>query len=498
LKCKIFPAKFGRRNNLKGENLVSCKSDKLAYIPERVDFLDRKMFLLLTGALLFALVCPVWATGEEDFWTAWHQGDYTKAGDLAKDLGAAIPEYYSLAAICYQNTYQYDLFRIYKNKFQKLANPDRLRELLTAEQNANPDDPQIMLLQGIVAALYPEARMGNLSDLLEKAAIKLKDDPYLDNYLALNEINSRNYSLTVQKHLQKAITLKPDYPDPYLNLAMIYAQNKEADKAVAVLLNCFNNCPLLPDKIYASLMESISVPVTITIKPYGQQMPVVVPGMKELYRQKIKAVLNKNPMHLLGLAELFIVKGNTAAGRDLLSGIELNNSNLNTYLQLQMAHLEGNFEEVTRIGGALLNAINEVNDLNYGRLYEAGNILFYGKEFMKAIAFYDAALKMLNPDDDEYLIKINTNLGICSYLNREYSNALFYLARVLTYNPQDASAFVYLGLTYRDMGDTVKAVKYLTAALEYIYDAGWRQEITGIIEELSPAENGNSEPEIAE
>jgi hypothetical protein len=166
------------------------------------------VLLLVTGILLFFITVPVWAAGEDDFWITWRQGDYNKAGNLAKDLGSTIPEYYSLAAICYQNSYQYDLFRIYKNKFRQLASPDRLKELLANQQNVSPDDPQILFLQGITAILFPEAKIGDPSILFEKAAIKLNDNPYFNNYWALVEINNHNYSLAVQKYLQKSISLK--------------------------------------------------------------------------------------------------------------------------------------------------------------------------------------------------------------------------------------------------------------------------------------------------
>ena len=66
----------------------------------------RKLWvLLMVCILLLAFGYPVLATSEEDFWASWQKGDYATAGAIAKELGATIPEYYSLAAICYQNIY---------------------------------------------------------------------------------------------------------------------------------------------------------------------------------------------------------------------------------------------------------------------------------------------------------------------------------------------------------------------------------------------------------
>ena len=395
-----------------------------------------------------------------------------------------MPEYYSLAAICYQNIYQYDLFAIYKNKFQALGNPASLKELLTNHQSTSQDNPQIFYLEGMAAVLFPEARLGDPGVFLGKAAGKLKDNPYLDNYLALNELNNHNYSVTVQKYLQKAMTLKKDFPEPYANLAAILVQNKETEKAIAVLLDCFNNCPVVPASTYESLINLTSTMVSVTVKPYGEPMIVSAPSLKDQYRQKIKTSFSKTPIHLLDLAELFLMKGNTVIARDLLEGVDFGNSGLYSYLQLQLAQLSGESEQVTAIGNALLTA----NDLNYQRLSQVGDIFFYGKDFKMAIAFYKAALQAINPDDSEYLLKTNVNLGICCFLNQDYQNALAYLKKALEMNAEDPSGLVYLGLTYRDLGDKTQAIDYLTKALDSIHDPGWKQEIEGILQELKPAE----------
>jgi tetratricopeptide (TPR) repeat protein len=245
-------------------------------------------------------------------------------------------------------------------------------------------------------------------------------------------------------------------------------------------LDCLQNCPVVPSNTYESLISLTSAKVSITIKPYGQPMLILVPGLKEQYRQKIKVSLSKTPNHLLGLAELLIMKGNAVSARDLLAGIDFGNSSLYNYLQLQMAHLDGNYEQVGAIGNTLLAG----NDLNYQRIFEVGNIFFYAKDFNRAIIFYEAILKLISPDDSEYLQKTYTNLGTCFYLNQDYQNAIVNLGKAFTYNQQDPSSLVYLGLTYRELGDKAKAIDDLTKALEYIHDPEWRQEITGIINEL--------------
>lgn len=452
--------------------------------------MGKRIFLLLMVSVMCFLVgSRIWAANENDFWSAYSQGDYNQAETIAKELSIDNPAYYEFASICYQNTSDYEQFRIYDNKFKKLGSSDALKTLLTGQQTVTPDDPQWLLFQGLVEMVYPEVQLGDPGVLLQKAAVQLGDNPYLNNYLALNEMNKHNYSAGVQKYLQKAIALKKDYPEPYINLAEALAQNKETDKAITVLLDCFTNCPRVPAKAYLNLINLTSNSVTNTIRPYGQSMMVAVPNMKEVYRSKIKTSLSKTPDHLNNFAEILAMKGNTELARYFIDGEISTESNVPIYLQLQIANFEGNFEQVIQISKSLLNT----NDLNYQRLYETGNVLFYGKEFKSAITFYQEALKKINADDDEFLIKIYTNLGICSYLTQEYQSALGYFEKVLAISPHDVNSLIYSGLSYKDLGDKTKALENLTKALEYIPDTDWRQEITNIISQLKPEDTASSE-----
>ncbi len=443
----------------------------------------KRIFLFfMLSVLCFLNGAPVWAASENDFWIACSQGDYGKAEMIAKELSAENSAYYGLEAICYQNASDYEQFRIYDYKFRKLGSSDELKTLLNGEQNVAPDDPQLLLLQSLTSMIYPEVQLGDPGTLLQKAAAKLGDNPYLNNYQALNEMNKHNYSAIVQKYLQKAIALKKDYPEPYINLAEVLAKNKETDKAIMVLLDCFTNCPEVPAKAYLSLINLTSGSVTSTIRPYGQQMMVSVPNMKDIYRLKVKTSLSKTLTHLMAFAELLAMKGNTSLARYFIDGIMSTDNSVPTYVRLQIANFEGNFEQVIQISKSLLDK----NDLNYQRLYETGNVLFYGKEFKLAIAFYEEALKKMNPDDDEFLSKVYTNLGICLYFNQDYQNALGYLEKVLATNPTDVNSLVYSGLAYRDLGDKAKALENLTKVLDYIPDTDWRQEITDIVNQLKP------------
>lgn len=440
--------------------------------------------LFLVIFLLLILCLPAFAKPEDEFWSAVQKGDYSSAAKSAREIGATTPEYYLLAAICYQNESQYSECAIYKNKFQRRGNPASLKEILSNQESSSQGNPQVLLLEGMATLLFPEMQLGEARDFLEKAGAKLKDNPYYYNYLALNKINNRNYSNAVQKYLQKAIGLKKNFPEPYTNLAVVLAQNKETEKAIAVLLDCLANCPEAPANTYESIINLTSSPVVLTIKPFGQAIVISAPGLKEQYRQKIRAGLANQTRQLLNLAEFFILKGNAVSARGLLDGYNYNSSAFYSYLRLQMANLDGNAAEVAALGHSLL----ENNELDYRRLFEAGNIFFYAKDFPMAVSFYNNSLKSANSEDDLTLAGIHANLGACFYLTKDYQKALENTEQALKYDEKDAISLVNLGLTYRELRDPGKAVESFRKALEFIQDPEWRREIQGMIDEIRPPE----------
>lgn len=52
-----------------------------------------------------------------------------------------------------------------------------------------------------------------------------------------------NQPVEAESYLQKAVVLKPDYPDPYFNLAVMYEKNGDVGKAVAAYRNFLKKAP---------------------------------------------------------------------------------------------------------------------------------------------------------------------------------------------------------------------------------------------------------------
>lgn len=461
---------------------------QIGFIKKQVDLMLKQWLLIIMLSFIFVVSGFVWAASENDFWLAIQKGDYLTAGNLAREIGTTTPEYYSLAAVCYQNQAKYDEFQIYQNKFYRLGSPAKAKEILASQLSMDAADGQILLFEENTTIIFPEIRLGDPQILLQKAKATLKDNPFLYNYLGLNEmINNHNYSKEVEQYFQKAISFKKDFPEAYNNLAVLLTQNNENEKAIAVLLESLNNCPDVPADTYDQLISLTSIKGTLTVRPFGKPMQVVTPVLKEGYRNKIQSSLVKSPKHLLRLAESFIIKGNADSGRSLLTGVNFDNDNqaLYNYILLRTYHLENNSEQMAAAGVIILGN----KELDYQRLSEAGNVFFYAKNFKMAVNFYEAALLKINPDDGENAVRIYSNLGTIYYLTGEYEKAILNLNQALSYDPQDAISLVNLGLTFREQGDKGKAGDYLTKALENIRDPEWHKEIEDILAELKQADS---------
>ncbi len=439
------------------------------------------LFVIIIFILLLAISLPVLAAGEDDFWRSIADGDYNKAGEIAEEIGNTSPEYYSLAAICYLIQSNYSEYRIYKDRFERYGNQEKLLELSQSWETVNEEEPRALLIEGITLTLFTGVKPDEVQRILKKAEPSLSNDPYFLNYFALTYINKQNYSLLVQKYLERAIKLKKDFPEAYINLAAVLTENQQNDKAITILLNCFKNCPEVPVEAYESLIKLTTTPVNLTVRPFGEPISVIAPVLTEVNFNKIREILLITPQKTLGLAEVFIKKGSVDSAKQLIDGTNpVGWESLILYLKLQIAHLEGDDKKVIAAGDLL----SAGNNLDYFHLYEVGNIFFYNKEFKMAEQFYERALTRANPEDYEYLTEINANLGACFYFMKDYTFARICFEKALNYNREDTFSLANLGLVYRDLGENDKAINYITKALEYIYDPGWRRELERILSEL--------------
>lgn len=426
----------------------------------------------------------VLSSSEDDFWTAIKNEDYQKAAEVGKIIGKTIPEYYYLAGICFHNISCYEEYGIYRNNYLQLGNPIKLKKILLEQEIQNPDCPQILLLEGTIAELYPELGLGISKEFLEKAMTKSDKNPYVYNYLAFYEMNKNNYSEKTKELIEQAIILKPDLPEAYNNLAVILNYNQQPEKALNMLFTSLKKCPNNPINTYYNIIGLKAFEVVLVISPCdggGGTYSISTPGLDGAFRERLKQEFKDTPIHLLKLAECFVNWNNPKEAEALLEGVNIaQNLILNKYINFRIQNLYGNYDEMVALAQEILSS----KDLDYQRLFECGNIFFHMEEFDLANAFYEASLTNVIPDDFLYLLKIYSNLGASNYCLQDEEKAILYFEKALNYNPCDVITLENLGLAYRNKGDKVKAREYFIKVLEFTDDSRTQERVNTYLEQL--------------
>ncbi|HHU51577.1 MAG TPA: tetratricopeptide repeat protein [Firmicutes bacterium] len=444
--------------------------------------MKRILKIILPVFLLCALSSLTWATGEEEFWHSIEAGDYQKAAETAVVLGRDTPEYYYLAGVCFQNVFNYEESNIYINCYKKNSASGKLKELLVEKAEERNNHPQILLLEGIIATIEPDLGLGDPNYYLKKAQKKLRNNAYVYNYLGLCAMNQNNYSKSVENYIEKAMRLKPDFPEPYNNLAVIRHRNGQDEEGVEILIASLEKCKLVPINTYQNLVALASFPVGLIISPCdggGEFYQCFAPALKDEYFERIKSL--PNSINLLELAEVYVRQGNSRTAAALIRDRDFtDDSGLYHYLRFYIANIDGDHERLRTYA----NMILQEGKLDYRRLFECGNILMHSKCHDLATLFYQTAAEKVHPDDAHYKLIIFSNMGTSYYHSKEYTLAIETLEKALAYKPDDVITLENLGLSYRDLGDKLKAVECFEKALSCVSDPEHQAYLEKLLVEL--------------
>lgn len=114
--------------------------------------------------------------------------------------------------------------------------------------------------------------------------------------------------------------------------------------------------------------------------------------------------------------------------------------------------------------------------------YKRGNAYFGLKEYQKAIADYNEAIRLNSQDSDAYY-----NRGLAYYYLKEYQKAIVDYDEAIHLNPQDADAYVGRGNTYNILKEYQKAIADYTKAIRvdpnYVLAYYNRGDIYNIVKE---------------
>ena len=404
---------------------------------------------------LFALFCVSKASGSEketSFWRLCLNGNYSAAATVGTELGAKIPPYYVLAAVCYQNMGNYYKESLMQHQYSKCAvEISKLADILNIQEETNKDNSQIYFIRGVLAGMYSGSSSETPRYYFEKS-IKLDGkNPYPLHYLAMVDIAEGRLE-DGAANAEKAIELKPDYAPAYVNLAGACWRMEKKDSAVRVLIECMQRCPSVPDKAYQSLVNIISEEVIVTNYANGQVYMLSVPGITDYdLRSEIIDSLKKNPKNYLELEEFYLGYENTIDPSAFLNAIEppAELENLYNYLRARVCYLGGNNEGFDELAGGLSR--NRWDD--YRRLLEIGNIYYEIGHWDDAVEFYEAGFKHVDPIDSWYKLEFVSNIGTCFLQKGEYEKAEEYMLKALKLYPDDVITLMNLGIVYYKLDD---------------------------------------------
>jgi len=312
--------------------------------------------------------------------------------------------------------------------------------------------------------MYPEISLKEARSYFGRFRRSFQN-PYALNYLAMMDYEEGNLKSAI-KNAEKAIELKPDYPEPYVNLAAAYYQQGEEKKAIELLLTCMQKCPSIPANVHQSLLNIVSVEVFATIYPNGRAYMTSAPAITEKkLRSEIAKALKENPKNYLEFTETCLVYNNTIDAAAFLDELEppAEVKNLHTYLRARLAYLGGDNETFDSLAQALL----KTDWSDYSRLLEIGNICYETGDLHSAVEFYKAGLEHIYPPDIWYELKFNSNIGACYMSMEDFGKAEDYMLKALELYPDDVITLMNLGILYFELGDTERSREMFLEASKY-------------------------------
>jgi len=134
------------------------------------------------------------------------------------------------------------------------------------------------------------------------------------------------------------------------------------------------------------------------------------------------------------------------------------------------------------------------NDLNtylkLGYIYEVKSIIPFIDEYEKALKYYLSALNLplvSKQQNTGIYIYLNTRIGIISFQEKDYLQAISYLEKALEANhhQKDAEACYYLGMSYAKIKEKEKALEFLSKVIEFAPQSEFAQEAEKEIKKIN-------------
>ena len=346
--------------------------------------------------------------GENPEFTPWYK-NARLFRQQADEEWASVIEKVKSAVIENKNTASIDPNKInIALQFHQSGNFEEAKVLYNEILCVESNNPNALYLLGMLS--YQEKNLYEAIEYLDRAAMIF---PSADIYKLLGDIY---YDLDeipyAAQNYQKALDLKPEFPEIYYNLGVILSKNNDIDGAVS----CYQTA-ISQKSDYAEAYFNLA----------------------DCLRQ---------------------TKENDIAVVCYQKVIELQPNNVEAYLNL--GNIFKNQKKYDEAASYYEKAIL-INPNKADSYYNMGLVAYLQEDIDKSIELYQRAIS-LNPA----FIEAYFNLGLMYYYKCEFEKALDSYKKVLALNSQNQSPDIYinLGNLYKQLKQMEKAKEYYNKALE--------------------------------
>lgn len=431
-----------------------------------------KIILIVT--LVFTWSLNTYSQSEKRFWNNFSKGKYKKAGKIAKSIAEKNIDYLFLSAICEHNQQNYELYhhRTGYFKFRSGRDYSSLKDLLNA--NIDTTDYSTLNICGQTKSLLPKIELPPAKFYFEKSIRQETNNPIAYNFLAMIAVKEGNFEQGI-RYAKTAIAQKPEYPEPYNNLAFAYFNVGKLEKAIQTILDCMAICPKNTNNTYANFIQLACDTKDLLVNDTIMPVPVFVNN--KIRETLIKTIKNKS-FALLGLAHQLHLYHSYEESGYLLDFVDVNKKNLGNYYFLRTMN--------ALISNDSIKFVNSLHQLvkhkKFYNIVEIGDYFLESNDYKAARKVYLQAQSVAKSKIQKH--KTLTSIGAIELRLKNYAKAIELMEKAMKLNPEHDIALTILGIAYHYNGNNSKAKKNLLKARQFCQSAKQLEIIDSWLDEI--------------
>lgn len=286
-----------------------------------------------------------------------------------------------------------------------------------------------------------EARRFALAEKNFSKSIAFRQD-YVEAYVENGKVNLAMRKIyDAQKNFEKAYELAPSNPELIKEMAELYFNNRQFQKAMEFAQKC-NTCPDV-DRIFGMCYYQT--------EDYGKA---------QTYLQKAVAKNDKDAESAYTLGRTYLeLENEKAAISQYQNAVTLDPSRNSWMYELGMIYYsQSDYKNALKYFDMAANAgYNKSNDFNENYGFAQ---IYSGDAANGAKTLNEVLIK--KPNNTELL----NNIANAMYETKRYDDALLFFSKLIELNPKDASSLFMAGMVFQKKGEKEKGQKICDKAIE--------------------------------